>query len=488
MASGDLGPADFNWIIPPGQVVIFNTTASIINGQVVTGGVVNVNNLHVGDQAVLKIEGPNPFVLTAWGTVTIDGTIDLNGTNSAGVNTLNTTFVPEPGAPGQAGGGGGGVGSPLTTTSSPRGGNGFGAYQNTSGGGGGGETGWSHSSAINTRRGAGGGGGRLGADVPHSSGISGLFEQSIIGLDAESGFANVLAHNGAISGPGAPQGGGVGRSPFVDGDPRNDFYGVAFDRTLGETVLGELKTPWAGAGGGAGGDASRVKNGETFPGSNFNLGGDEKGSGGGGGAGSAHLLALGPIVFGPDGQIRANGGTGGGGENTIFLNRVGGGSGGGSGGHVVLETASHVDLSSKLPSSREGVMAKGGQGGAGANDVGGAFLSASGMKETKPKKDACTAVQQASGICLGPVDGAGGDGSPGLIQLHVPGGSAGILLPPGLLLNDVVVPRPACSDGTCHLLPFANLPATSAFGVAARRLGESLLWRLERGGTPRTRR
>jgi hypothetical protein len=77
------------------------------------------------------------------------------------------------------------------------------------------------------------------------------------------------------------------------------------------------------------------------------------------------------------------------------------------------------------------------------------------------------------------VHGAGGDGSPGLIQLHVPlsdvpGGR--ILLAPGAALADVCLPEPVGAAEGSQLLPsFETGGASSAFGVGARRLLSSEL-------------
>jgi hypothetical protein len=129
-----------------------------------------------------------------------------------------------------------------------------------------------------------------------------LFVQEFIGMDGEPGFDNPEASNGAISGAGPAHGGALGPAPFFDADGGNDFFGTKFDTVSGLLVVGELKKPWAGAGGGAGGDASNVGTNGTFPGP-WDPTGDEKGSGGGGGGGSLEVLALGNIVFGPNGQI-----------------------------------------------------------------------------------------------------------------------------------------------------------------------------------------
>ena len=186
----------------------------------------------------------------------------------------------------------------------------------------------------------------------------------------------------------------------------------------------------------------------------FNPQGDEKGAGGGGGGGAVEILALGDIVV--TGEIRARGGSGGGGENTLFLNRVGGGSGGGSGGHVVLQSAAKIDLSGL---TSPGLIATGGQGGAGRGDLGGSFNGLNGSQETTPELDACPPGYPTSGpnACRGHIDGAGGDGSPGLIQLHTRNGldpvDPDVILPAGMTLADVAAPTPLCADDSCRLVP-----------------------------------
>ncbi len=499
------GPIE-DWYIGPGQTVIFNTVSSLLTlGQLaitadpafpnnpanepsalfaptlqrtVDGGIVSVRHFYVEEGGVLKIEGPNPFVLDARGDVWIRGRIIADGQSSSGVTTLNTTNIPEPGAPGHAGGGRGGSGSPLVAASSPGGTAGDGAFGLPNAGGQGGETGWSTNATIERRRGAGGGGGRTGADVLFSAT---QFDQRRIGYDAEPGFSRgALAHhvadNGALSGPAGPQGGAVGASPFVDGDPTNDFFGVARDDATGRFVVGELARPWAGAGGGGGGDASLVPGG-VWPNPTFSPFADEKGAGGGGGGGSVRLTALGSILFGDAGQISARGGTGGGGENTSFLNRVGGGSGGGSGGHVVLECATRIDLRAKSPvnlgdtyttvpnsaANNWAINVLGGQGGAGAGDLGGAIQLPTGQRETLPTNDACPSGYPLTGpnACRGLVQGAGGDGGPGIIQLHTPKGRVGfnpaladiLLATNGSTLASLCAPRPLFADGSTGAQP-----------------------------------
>jgi hypothetical protein len=479
---------DFDWEVKPGQTFVLDTTTTTIVGgpgfvptkqQVVVNGVLDVRNLRIGAGARVQVQGPNPLVILASGRVEILGELDLGGTDNIGVVSLITASIPEPGATGNAGGGRGGTGSPLTTTSSPSGTRGFGAFNAPDGGGQGGESGWNASNtSVDALRGAGGGGGVFGANQAAVSG-QGAFDQHFIGLDAEPGFVNTSCilvppppgtacaaqHNppakGAISGVAPPLGGGVGPSPFFDPDPTNDFFGHVFDTSTGLLLAGELQQPWAGAGGGGGGDACFTA-GQPFPAVPF-TGADSKGAGGGGGGGSLMILALGDIKFGNAGQIRCRGGTGGGGGNTNFLDRVGGGSGGGSGGHVILQTAAQIDMSltgtGSLPAShdRQAVVATGGEGGSGRNNQGGATIGQNGSLEKPVNLDACPPGYPTTGAnaCVGHVDGAGGDGGPGIIQLHTPNGLAGgdILLPPGKQLADICKPTPIYATATQRLVP-----------------------------------
>ena len=485
--TGTGGPGgNFDWFIDNGEIIIFNTANGTINGyqitfapnsdnitqviptgqQTIVGGVVDVNDFYVENGGLLKVEGPNPLTLMASGRVVIRGRVDVSGTSNQGVNTLNVTNVPEPGSPGQAGGGKGGTGSPLTTASSPRGTPGFGAFGVPDLGGQGGETGWSNAAGENTRRGGGGGGGVLGRNEFVNFAATGtLFDQRRIGYDAEPGFNNALATNSAITGAGPARGGAIAPSPFGDPNPSNNFFGSQFNLQTNTVVVGELAKPWAGSGGGAGGDASRVVSG-SFPGP-WNPAGDEKGSGGAGGGGSVQIMALGPIVFGANGQLLARGGVGGGGENTIFLNRVGGGSGGGSGGHVVLQSSQKIDFSAKVGVNFANVSdvnfaidCRGGQGGAGDGDLGGGIQSTTGQRETLPLQDACPTGYPTTGTnaCRGLVNGAGGDGGPGIIQLHTSAGIVGtasvpqadIILPTtaGVTLAEICAPPPLSRDNT----------------------------------------
>ncbi len=459
--SGTGGPnGNFDWFIPPGTDFVLDTTSASITGgpggdqtttQSVINGVVDVRDLFLPGTSSIIIQGPNVCTILATGSVTIDGEIIVDGASSRGVTTLNTTNLPEPGAVGNAGGGKGGTGSYLTTQSTPRGGNAFGPFGQSNGGGQGGETSYS-TAGIEARRGAGGGGGGLGPDVFY------LFDenpselvrcQELVGLDGEAGFGGGRdPGKGAESQSDRAQGGAKGSTPFFDGTEINDFLGTMLTAT-GELIVGELDQVQAAGGGGAGGNASHT---DTFPAVPFDPTGDEKGAGGGGGAGGLRILAIGPIeVRQPSGRIRANGGQGGGGENTIGFNRVGGGSGGGGGGHVVLSSASFVSVEGNVTGSGEWynddldtghqpriVSALGGQGGAGHNNKGGSKQNGDPVTwrcdavpiayflTTDPKNPpigdaACwtTANMPDQDDPLGPCLGAGGDGSPGILQIHV---------------------------------------------------------------------
>ncbi len=468
---GTGGPnGNFDWHIPPGTDFILNTSAATITGgpggdptstQSVINGLVDIRNLVIPANSSLVIQGPNVCTILATGSVTIDGTISTDGSSSKGVGTLGTTNQPEPGAAGNAGGGKGGTGSYLSTQSTPRGGAGFGAFGQPNGGGQGGETSYG-TGGIVYRRAAGGGGGTFGPDMYYSYG-PGFTEmvrcQEIQGFDAEHGCGGGPAPaKGAESQTERAQGGVPGPRPFTDGDDTNDFLGTMLTAE-GQLILGELTEVWAAGGGGAGGNSVDS---DSFPLDPWDPTGDEKGAGGGGGAGGLRILSLGPIqVRAPNGAISAQGGQGGGGENPASggFSHVGGGSAGGGGGHIVLSSASYISIEGESPSAgvwfndyvavgyelhfARPVSALGGQGGAGKNDKGGSSggggrttwrcdaipleyfveTTAGELSHNPPRDD------NGSNNCwtslgdltdpLGPVIGAGGDGGPGIIQLHV---------------------------------------------------------------------
>ncbi len=119
------------------------------------------------------------------------------------------------------------------------------------------------------------------------------------------------------------------------------------------------------------------------------------------------MLAVGPIVLGAGSSVSANGGIGHGGESTIFSDHQVSGSGGGSGGHIVLHSATRIDLSA-LP-------------------VGSASNAA--QLSQLDFTDAVTAVGGRRGWAASYLDGdgnsdlmagRGGAGGNGVIQFHVP--------------------------------------------------------------------
>ena len=294
--------------------IVLDTSFSVITNEqqtaqeTVINGIVDLRNLTITASGQLLITGPNPCTILVSGNAQIDGEITISGNSNLSVNSLNTTNQPEPGASGRGGGGRGGTGSYLTNQSTPAGETGRGAFDAAGLGGVGGEAGfypnYNQDITDDFRRPGGGGGGRLGPDLLRPSGIAPGYtnpnqcpDQSAIGYDAENGFNGFHADGahpgaiGALSGLTPPQGGSKGPRPFFDDNPANDFWGTMRTQA-GELIHGELLNPWAGAGGGAGGDAI-VSN--SFPTTPFDPGGDEKGAGGGGAGGSLTILALGQI-------------------------------------------------------------------------------------------------------------------------------------------------------------------------------------------------
>ncbi len=156
-----------------------------------------------------------------------------------------------------------------------------------------------------------------------------------------------------------------GDSPFQLGDldgTRNDFWGLRFnpDPAKQAFTVGELMAPMAGAGGGASGDCQVVTRqdldadgnldplGNFFPDPQFPVGTTFayfKGAPGGGGGGQLLLVAIGPIILGNNARLLANGGIGNAGESIFQNTDHVSGSGGGSGGHIVVESATGLDLS-----------------------------------------------------------------------------------------------------------------------------------------------
>lgn len=502
--TGTGGPGGhFTWIVEGSS--LFSTTFEVINGfddpdgdfiqgtgnslsANVVGGQLNLSNMWVKPGAELIFQGVNPVRILATGRVRIEGKVTIDGANNRGVVTFGTGNLTESGATGHGGGGRGGNGNLNTTQSTPKGQDGFGPFDAPGGGGTGGETGFNGSATPELRRGAGGGGGAL-ANFLRTISNPNCPEQFQVGLDAEDGFPGATTASGAINGPGQrPAGGLKGPTPFVDTvggttvlNTENDFWG-RMRRGSSVIIVGELVNPRPGAGGGGGGNCSQTA---AFPTNPWTVTSDEKGAGAGGAAGTLTILALGDIIFGANGRITADGGTGGGGENSNGINRIGSGSGAGSGGHIVLQTASKIDMRLMRYGSGAGggIFARGGNGGEGAQGVGGAgpggvpsgptfdMLPVNSYGATAACPPSLSRPNPATSAAFtntvgsgGPIVGCGGDGGPGILQLHAPT-LADILKPVGGAavdrLDTMLIPYPVGSyrnDSTTAQMANVNEP------------------------------
>jgi hypothetical protein len=439
---GTGGPGgNFDWVVKNGEILFFDTTGTPIVGgpdgipttvQNAANGIVDLRHLIIEEGGEIRVQGPNPMRINATGDVRINGKLDLSGFSAKDVATLNTGNQVETGGAGAAGGGRGGNANEVITNSTPRGGRGGGPFGQPNTGGEGGETAYAPDrppGGKNARRPGGGGGGRFAADFVGGSTPAGCSTAAGAGTDG-----NPIGR-GAQSGVQPAKGGSPGTGPFTDGTSENDFFGVrpvVESGELSRLIRGELPSLWAGYGGGGGGNADPAS---VFPTPNWNLGSDEKGGGGGGAAGGLHVKALGRIIFGPEGEILANGGRGATGENTNFLDHIGGTGGGGSGGHIILESATLIDFTDEgnnidpiLPSE---------------------FIQACGPPLKKgPLADVDNDNEDYSN---------GGAGGGGVIQLHVPD----TLSPPGTdpQTTDIVV----TADAAIAANPLDELTSPPAY-------------------------
>ncbi len=434
--SGTGGPGgNFDWVVRGGESFFFDTTSTQIIGgpggipttiQNSTGGIVDVRNFTIEVGGEVRVQGPNPFQLNATGDVRIEGVLDVSGFQAKDVSTLNTGNQVEQGGSGAAGGGRGGNANEITNNSTPRGGFGQGPLGEVNTGGQGGESGFAPSNlGKDARRPGGGGGGRFAADQPP--------------LIAENGFPGSATSTGPPPANNQPAMGGLaGTGPFVDGDTTNDFFGVKPVVSGGQLtglIRGELTRLWAGYGGGGGGNALPSS---KFPTPRWSPQSDEKGGGGGGGGGNCRIRALGRIVFGASGLVQVKGARGATGENTNFLDHIGGSGGSGSGGHVILESATEIDFT---------------DGGLNVGVVPRNWVDATGAATVTGSKSPQGGVPIPCGISHG---GAGG---PGVIQLHVPDP----ISPPSNnpAVTDIVVPTSALGSGT----PLAEIAGPDALAM-----------------------
>jgi len=133
----------------------------------IQNGVLYCNDFEVSAFSTLRIRGSNPFQIFATGTVSIFGSIEINGNDAQWPTSLNSPQFPQGGAGGEGGGGKGGDASMITNAETLRGQDGDSPFvESGSGGGGkGGEGGFNQSQSIGSgsaetkRLLAGGGGG-----------------------------------------------------------------------------------------------------------------------------------------------------------------------------------------------------------------------------------------------------------------------------------------------------------------------------------------
>ncbi|MFQ5749790.1 MAG: hypothetical protein ACE5H3_10095, partial [Planctomycetota bacterium] len=272
--------------------------------------------------------------------------------------------------------------------------------------------------------------------------VSGLPDDGVTGFDPPwvTGSVPPFVFGNPTQGA---DGGRAGTSIFTaDGDTGDDFWGRRLNAD-GSVTLGELLTPWAGSGGGGSGDSQVIKRRDVdgdgikepveyaWPDPNFPTGRTtayHKGAAGGGGGGQLIVMAIGPIVIGRVGKVLANGGIGHGGEASIFQQDLVSGSGGGSGGHVVLHSATLVDLSRIILKDADGVPI--------------VFADSAELVDFVENRfpDQIQPIQARGGrrgwsanlVADGNGDfmvGRGGAGGNGVIQVHVPDPARNILWP-----------------------------------------------------------
>jgi hypothetical protein len=317
--------------LPTAAEVFLDTSFGIVDtscGPVqVAGGIYQFRNVVIPAGVRVRGRGPNPLIILASGTVTIDGQLSVRGGDGQRVDTLNSANFPTAGGVAVCGGSNGGLGSPSSVSRSPSGERGWSAANSQNAGGFGGLL---SCVAGCGRASAGGGGSFATAGDPFypllSSGTSSVQQLGVGGRGCTT--AAVLLPGGA-----------PGSAVFVDGVLDNDFLGVGVDLFSLRFVTGELRSFVGGQGGGGGGDVSSSDCSVTDP--NFMM--DEKGGGGGAGGGVLLLFSSGLLHIGADGRIDADGGHGGGGEQVGSNNR-GGGGGGGAGGLVLLGSSTGIEF------------------------------------------------------------------------------------------------------------------------------------------------
>ncbi len=346
------------------------STPDVKEHMVVTTGAFHFENIEIPANVTVVGRGTNPLVLTATGTILVEGTIDVSGMEGMDDDTFDSAFTPTPGGIGGAGGGRGGDAHPATPTNfqnltdlrSPKTAEDGWGYSNlVQAGGKGGESGakgtnapWKGGSQGDDKlaRGSGGGGGTflmeggygyLGfgkyytdPDDPRFSSSNRYFERDF--WEFYDGHPQPTPGVNRYDTQDTP-GGAAGDIVFKDSDPENDFIGNG----------GELSFLRGGQGGGGGGTRLDSMNPATinaaagwFPPVDRSAY-DAKGGGGGGGGGALGLYALGEITVTSTGALLARGGIGGGGE-VIGHSNFGGGGGAGSGGAIIVDSALRITI------------------------------------------------------------------------------------------------------------------------------------------------
>lgn len=244
-----------------------------------------------------------------------------------------------------------------------------------------------------------------------------------------------------------PDGGAAGPSIFsndlTDLNTLNDFWGSRI-MDDGSVEVGELLTPWAGSGGGGSGDSMLI---ETFDANgdgevdlvqtlypvvpfqksanNNSLGWDtyRKGAGGGGGGGQLQIMAIGMITLGANSKVMANGGIGFSGESLIYSDNGISGSGGGSGGHLILHSATGLDVSAISVGTANNEGQIGNLTAADNIQAFGGRRGWAGPNYGTPQQGSGASDDGNATFAVG----RGGAGANGVIQIHVPDPTSDII-------------------------------------------------------------
>jgi hypothetical protein len=344
---------------PTANEVVLNTAFTQIvpsNGLpfTVSGGVFNFRNVTIPQGVTVIGQGPNPMVWLCSGRFTVSGLLTVRGGNGARVDVLNSANIAKAGGVGGPGGGNGGDGTPSATQRDQRGGTGRGPLQTPGKGGRGGYlacvSGCYTGSGYNSSGGGSGGGGGTMAtqgDPSYRGTTPATIQPNVpptvnTGFQQVRGFGGTGCSGGSGSRTGFLNGGEPGDLVFVDSRGDNNFWGtgISLSGANGRTlrITGELTTPIGGGGGGGGGDTASVFDCSLTGNQPAN---DYSGGGGGGGGGVLIVKALEEITITASGQINANGGLGGGGEQVGSCGEAGGG-GAGAGGMVILMSAKQI--------------------------------------------------------------------------------------------------------------------------------------------------